>query len=69
MQQRFGSSKYWQERAEEARALAEGMTDQEAKHEMLIVAESCEKLAKRAEAREAVDMSGEQRYLKGPVRG
>ena len=50
---RFGSPKYWYERAAEARAMAEGMSDPDAKRAMLAVAENYEKIAKRAEAREA----------------
>ena len=50
---RFGSPKYWQERAEESRAMAEGMSDPVAKEAMQRIAESYEKIAKRAEAREA----------------
>jgi len=50
---RFGSPQFWQERAEEARAMAEGMSDPVARHAMLGIAESYEKIAKRAEAREA----------------
>ena len=50
---RFGSPKYWQERAEEARTMAEAMSDPDAKREMLGIAESYERIAKRAEAREA----------------
>ena len=55
---RFGSPKFWQKRAEEARVTAETMTDPEVRQAMLGIARSYEKLAKRAEAREAgVDMS------------
>ena len=50
---RFGSPKYWHERAEEARATAEGMSDPEAKRAMLVIAAGYELIAKRAEAREA----------------
>ena len=50
---RFGSPKYWHERAEEARAMAEEMTDPVAQETMLGIARSYEKIAKRAEAREA----------------
>jgi hypothetical protein len=43
--------KYWRYRAEEARAMAEGLTNPEAKHLMLKVAADYERLAKRAEER------------------
>lgn len=55
---RFGSPKHWHERAEEARAMAEAMSDPEAKRIMLGIAESYDRVAKRAEAREAgLDLS------------
>ena len=43
--------KHWRHRAEEARAMAESLTDPEAKQLMLNVAADYEKLAKRAEDR------------------
>ena len=43
--------KHWRYRAEEARAMAESMTDPEAKQSMLDVAADYERLAKRAEDR------------------
>jgi hypothetical protein len=46
----FGTSAYWRECAEKARAVAEGMNDREAKQGMLAIAEDYEKLAKQAEA-------------------
>ena len=46
----FGTPQYWRERAEEARALAQQMTDPEAQRAMLSVAQSYEKIALRAEA-------------------
>lgn len=52
-QARFGSPKFWHERAEEARAMAGDMAHAEAKRDMLAIAENYEKIAKRAEAREA----------------
>ena len=59
MPTRFGSPKYWQARAEEARAMAADMADPLAKETMLSIAESYEKIAKRAEAREAgVNLGG-----------
>ena len=45
--------KHWRHRAAEARAMAEGLTDPEAKQRMLKVAADYEKLAKRAEERSA----------------
>jgi hypothetical protein len=45
----FGSSDHWRDRAKEARALADQITDPEAKQAMVAVAESYEKIAKRAE--------------------
>jgi hypothetical protein len=45
--------KHWRSRAEEARAMAESLTDPEAKQLMLNVAADYEKLAKRAEERSA----------------
>jgi hypothetical protein len=58
MPTRFGSPKYWQERAEEARAMATDMDDPMARGTMLGIAEGYEKIAKRAEAREAgVDLA------------
>ena len=44
----FNDAPHWKERAEEARVLAEQMTDPEAKRTMLEVAASYDKLAKRA---------------------
>ncbi len=41
----------WRQRADEARAMAEQMTDRDAKQMMLGIAEDYEKLAKRAEER------------------
>ena len=41
----------WRDRAAEARAQAEQMSDEAARQGMLSVAESYEKLAKRAEAK------------------
>ena len=43
--------KHWRYRAKEARAMAESMTDPEAKQSMLNVAADYERLAKRAEDR------------------
>ena len=49
----FGTSTHWHQRAAEARAMAADIHDPEAKRAMLAVAENYEKIAKRAEAREA----------------
>jgi hypothetical protein len=43
--------KHWRYQAEEARAMAEGLTNPEAKQLMLNVAADYERLAKRAEER------------------
>ena len=53
MPTKFGTPAYWQERAEEARVIAEDMHDAEARRAMLAVAENYEKIAKRAEAKGA----------------
>ena len=45
--------KHWRHRAAEARAMAESLTDPEAKQRMLKVAADYEKLAERAEERSA----------------
>jgi hypothetical protein len=47
----FNDPKHWRERAEEARAHAQQMTDPEAKRMMLTIAEDYEKLARRAQDR------------------
>jgi hypothetical protein len=49
----IATPKHWRERAEEARAMAAQISDQKAKSMMLHIAESYEKLAKRAEKRAA----------------
>lgn len=48
-----GTADRWLQRAAEARAVAEQLTDPTAKRSMLAIAENYEKLAKAAEAREA----------------
>ena len=47
----FNDPKHWRERAKEARAHAQQMTDPEAKRMMLEIAEDYEKLARRAQER------------------
>jgi DNA-binding ferritin-like protein len=42
---------HWRERAKEARAVADAMTDEKTKQMMLRIANSYEKLAERAEQR------------------
>ena len=49
----FSDQKHWEQRAKEARALAETLTDPVAKKAMLVIASNYEKIAKRAEARDA----------------
>jgi hypothetical protein len=49
----FGSPEHWLARAQEAREMADQIADHEAKRAMLEIAETYEKIAKRAEAREA----------------
>jgi hypothetical protein len=46
---RFEDPTHWRERAEEARTLAQDMKQPEAKCQMLGIAESCDRLAERAE--------------------
>jgi hypothetical protein len=46
-------AKHWRDRAGEARATAERMTNPEAKHIMLAIATGYERLAKRDEERQA----------------
>jgi len=53
----YGTPEHWLERAREAREMAAQIHDGEAKRAMIEIAEGYEKVAKRAEAREAgVDM-------------
>jgi hypothetical protein len=49
----YGTTQHWLERAREAREMAAHMRDPEAKRSMLAIADGYEKVAKRAEAREA----------------
>ncbi|HWE72140.1 MAG TPA: hypothetical protein VG328_03205 [Stellaceae bacterium] len=49
----FGTAEHWLTRASEARQMAESITDPEAKRAMLEIAANYEKVAKRAEARDA----------------
>ena len=47
----FGTPAHWRRRAEEAREMAHKITDESAKHEMLEIADSYERIAKRAEVK------------------
>ena len=49
----FGSPEHWLSRAKEARDMAAKITDPQAKKAMVEIAATYEKVAKRAEAREA----------------
>ena len=49
----FGTAEHWLQRAAEARTMAHGIEDGEAKRAMLAIAENYERIAKRAEARAA----------------
>jgi hypothetical protein len=48
----INDAKHWRDRAEEARTHADQMSDAEAKRMMMGIAESHEKIAKRAEERQ-----------------
>jgi hypothetical protein len=55
----FGTQQHWELRAREARAMADSIGAPDAKRAMLGIAENYEKIAKRAEAKEArVPMAG-----------
>jgi hypothetical protein len=45
----FGTPAHWRSRAEEARAMAEQITDEMARRSMLDIAEGYERIAQRAE--------------------
>jgi hypothetical protein len=48
---RINDPKHWQDRAEEARAMAEQLTDEKSRDAMLRIAKDYDKLAERAEVR------------------
>jgi hypothetical protein len=54
----FGTPEHWRDRAQEARAMADNITDPDAKRAMLDIAESYEKIAERAERAEAKEAGG-----------
>jgi hypothetical protein len=47
----FDDPKHWRQRAEQARALAEKMSDPASREMMVGIAKDCERLAERAEQR------------------
>ena len=51
MPTKYGTPEHWRDRAAEARAQAEQMSDEAARQAMLSVAESYEKIARRAEVK------------------
>lgn len=53
MSDKVGTPEHWSARAEEARAMAANIVDPTARQAMLDIALSYEKIAKRAEAKEA----------------
>jgi hypothetical protein len=53
MSSNFGTPEHWLARAQTARAMASGLTDPGARQSMLEIAANYEKIAKRAEARDA----------------
>lgn len=53
MQNKVGTPEHWFARADEARAMAANIVDPAARQAMLDIAASYEKIAKRAEAKEA----------------
>ena len=53
MPNKFGTPEHWHARAQEARSMAAQIQDRDAKRAMLDIADNYEKIAKRAEAKEA----------------
>jgi hypothetical protein len=63
MPRNLDDAPYWWKRAEESRAIAERLSDPQAKGELRIVAETYEHLARNAEAR------ARRRGARGNVKG
>ena len=63
----FNDPEYWQLRAEEARELAERMSDETAKETMLMVAKDCDEFAVRAAMR-SIDQLAVRRLI-GETKG
>lgn len=49
----WGTPQHWEHRAQEARAIADGVRDPETKRILLSIADGYDRMAKLAEAREA----------------
>jgi hypothetical protein len=60
---------HWRNRAEEARGLAEHLTTRDARRAMLGIAEDCDRLAQRGEARIAAGIPKSPGPQTGPLIG